>query len=147
MTDGAFQQPKQRYDSHLPAATLEPNIVPSNALYSEEDTRYVNIMNSSDFKTPPETQSLRSLKIDWEGRVEMLRGVTYLTLDDAVKCMADTLLEEIGLAQGGPQVERTLLALIYEDEPLLQYILNTLNIAHPDDHPSCSNSGIVKKRC
>jgi hypothetical protein len=83
---------------------------------------------------------VEALDIDWIERIQALRGVTYLTLDDAVCALANGMLKEIqehGAAQTTDEKEQkvtekelrqTLLLTMYNDEDLLHRLIAELDI-------------------
>lgn len=75
--------------------------------------------------TKPESDIL---PVDWKRRVNDLKGATYLTLDDAVGNLVDTLIEDIGVSEKDIESRRAFLMEVYGNAGLLSFIMNSLDI-------------------
>ncbi|MCB0333285.1 MAG: hypothetical protein KDD55_07285 [Bdellovibrionales bacterium] len=68
---------------------------------------------------------------EWRDVIERMKGVTYLSLDDAITILIDNVLERLGLEEDGGETAKFLYMLVNGDEELLFALFEELDIKKP----------------
>lgn len=65
---------------------------------------------------------------EWGRVIERMKGVTYLTIDDAITVLINNVLEHLGLEEDGGETAAFLYMLVNGDEELLLTLFEELDI-------------------